>query len=183
MVQPDDDAEWIHKSQHGDADAFGELVKRYERMVHSLTFRMTGSMAEAQDLAQDAFVQAFRHLESFRGEAKFSSWLYRLTMNACLNWRKRRQIRVRVYERWEREQKIDSQPREKATADALSQKVQDSLLKLPCKQRAAVVLTVFDGFSHAEAAQVLGCSETTVSWRLYAARGKLKRWLKDFKPK
>src|SRR6266566_7406932 len=135
MFQRDDDAEWIYKSQHGDADAFGELVKRYERMVHSLTFRMTGSIAEAEDLAQDAFVQAYRHLDSFRGESKFSSWLYRLTMNACLNWRKRNQIRVRVYEKWEREQKVDSQPLAKAAADALSQKVRDGLLRLPRKQR------------------------------------------------
>ena|SRR5437867_6270712 len=182
MVKWDDDADWIQKSLQGDTEAFAELVKRYQVMVHSLTFRMTGSMADAEDLAQDAFVQAYRRLGGFRGEAKFSSWLYRLTMNTCLNWQKRNQLRSRVYDEWAREQEIKSAKRESFHLDALSQQVQEALLKLHPKQRAAVVLTIYDGLSHGEAARVLGCSETTVSWRVFAARAKLKRWLKDLKP-
>jgi len=179
MVKWDDEAEWITQSQQGDPEAFGQLVSRYQRMVRSLAFRMTGSVSEAEDLAQDAFVQAYRQLGSFRGEAKFSSWLYRLVVNACLNWQKRNQRRLRLHTEWSQEQEIAAEGLTNSTSDVVSGRVEEALLKLPPKQRAAVVLTTYDQLSHAEVARMLGCSETTVSWRLFAARAKLKSWLKD----
>jgi RNA polymerase sigma-70 factor (ECF subfamily) len=131
-------------------------------------------VADAEDLAQEAFVQAHQQLGSFRSEARFSSWLCRIAINLCLNWRKRQQRRERVHEEWNLAHEAAAEPNK-----AVTQAVQDALMQLPPKQRAAVVLTVYDGLNHAEAARVLGCSEATVSWRLFAARGKLKRLLKD----
>jgi len=143
-------------------------------MIHSLCYRMTGSLADADDLAQETFIHAFQHLGGFRAEARFSSWLYRIAMNQCLNWQKRTQRRDRLHREWSEQ---DQQP---SGADAgQAQQIQEALLKLPPKQRAALVLTTWDGLNHGEAAAVLGCSETTVSWRVFAARGKLKRLLKD----
>jgi RNA polymerase sigma-70 factor (ECF subfamily) len=166
----------VVRSQNGDHEAFESLIKDYQRMIHSLCFRMTGSAADAEDLAQETFLQAFQHLAGFRAESRFSSWLYRIAMNQCLNWRKHQSRQDQLYKQW------SDQPREAASPDhPNSQLIQDALTKLHPKQRAAVLLTTYDGLSHAEAAQVLGCSETTVSWRLFAARGKLKRWLKDVK--
>ena len=107
MGSCDDEAEWIHKSQQGDPEAFANLVTRYQRMVHAMTFRMTGLLSEAEDLAQEAFVQAYRRLGSFRGEAKFSSWLYRLTLNTCLNWQKRNRRRLQIHEQCARQQEIE----------------------------------------------------------------------------
>lgn len=178
MAAPDDEPDWIARSQLGDLAAFERLVERHQRMIHSLTYRMTGSLDEAEDLAQETFIQAFRHLGSYRAEACFSAWLCRIAMNLCLNWRKREQRRGQVHETWSQQAgTVHSVP-----SEDLSRRVQEALLKLPAQQRAAVVLTAYEGLSHAEAARVLGCSETTVSWRLFAARAKLRRWLKDLAP-
>jgi len=147
-------------------------------MIHSLTYRMTGSLADAEDLAQETFIRAYQQLDSYQGTAKFSSWLYCIAVNVCLNWRKREARREQVHTNWAgtstaRQTEADSP----AENDELSQRVQAALMKLPPKQRAAIVLTVYDRHNHAEAARMLGCSETTVSWRVFAARRKLKRWL------
>ncbi len=143
-------------------------------MIHSLCYRMTGSLADAEDLAQETFIHAFEHLGTFRGEARFSSWLYRIAVNLCLNWQKRRVRQERLYQEWSEEAIVEGN----AEHHGLSQQVQEALMKLHPKQRAAIVLTTYDGLNHAEAAKILGCSETTVSWRIFAARRKLKALLK-----
>jgi len=176
MVEGSDEEQaWIARSREGDQQAFEALVLRYQRMIFALTYRMTGSPTEAEDLTQETFIAAFQQLDSFRGDSKFSSWLYRIATNRCLNWRQRDARRERAYENWGRERETNStiEPH----ADAVSVSVQQALLKLDDKQRAAVVLTTYEGMNHAEAARVLGCSETTVSWRIFAARRKLKKWL------
>jgi RNA polymerase sigma-70 factor, ECF subfamily len=174
MVATDEDRRRIVESQNGDPGAFEALVREHQRMIHSLCYRMTGSMADAEDLAQETFIQAYQHLGGFRAEARFSSWLYRIAMNQCLNWQKRRQRRDRLHKEWGEQ---DQQPSGPDAAQA--QQVQDALMRLPPKQRAALVLTTWDGLSHAEAAAALGCSETTVSWRVFSGRRKLKRLLKE----
>jgi RNA polymerase sigma-70 factor (ECF subfamily) len=141
---------------------------------------MTGSMADAEDLAQETFLHAYEHLPEFRAEARFSSWLYRIAINQCLNWQKRRQRQQRLHEEWNKEQQLNPSAGEPAHTHA--RQIQDALLRLDPKQRAAVILTTYDGLTHAEAAHALGCSETTVSWRLFAARRKLKRWLASLAP-
>jgi len=171
----DEEQSWIARSRNGDPQAFEALVLRYQKMIFALAYRMTGSEADAEDLAQESFVAAFQQLGSFRGEAKFSSWLYRIAMNRCLNWRQRDVRRERAYENWGRERETVIEPGQHH--DGVSAQVQQALLKLDEKQRAAVVLTAYDGLNHAEAARVLGCSETTVSWRIFSARRKLKKWL------
>jgi len=174
MVVPDEEAGWIARSQQGDLEAFERLIARYQRMIHALTYRMTGSLDDAEDLAQDTFIQAFHALEGFRAEARFSSWLYRIAVNLCLNWRRRVQQREQIHQDLAAQKASIDPPSDERTA-----RVQEALLKLNPKQRAAVVLTTCDGLSHAETARILGCSETTVSWRLFAARAKLKRLLND----
>jgi RNA polymerase sigma-70 factor (ECF subfamily) len=175
MVATDDDGSRIVQSQKGDQGAFEALIRDHQRMIHSLCYRMSGSQADAEDLAQETFIHAHQHLDAFRAEARFSSWLYRIAMNQCLNWQKRRQRLDQLHKEW------SEQDREPSVGDTgRAQQIQDALLTLPPKQRAAVILTAYDGLTHAEAAAALGCSETTVSWRLFAARGKLKRLLKDY---
>lgn len=175
----DDDQGWIEQSRRGNHEAFASLVRRYQRMIYALTYRMSGSLSEAEDLAQETFLRAWQHLDSFQGEAKFSTWLCRIAMNACLNWRRRESRRNEVQQTWANDALVDGSLHAKAepTSD-LNQRVQAALNRLPAKQRAAIVLTVHEEMSHAEAAHALGCTEATVSWRLFAARTKLKRWLK-----
>jgi RNA polymerase sigma-70 factor (ECF subfamily) len=168
-----DDRPGIGDCRPGGQEAFEGLIRQNQRMIHSLCYRLTGSMEEAEDLAQETFLQAYQHLAEFRGEAKVSSWLYRIAVNRCLNWRKRRQRQDQTHQEWSR-QGPDMDQGDVRRAH----QIQEALMKLPAKQRAAIVLTTYDGLTHAEAARVLGCSEATVSWRLFAARGKLKRLLK-----
>jgi RNA polymerase sigma-70 factor (ECF subfamily) len=170
--------QWIRDSLAGDEAAFAALVQQHQQMIHALTFRMTGSAADAQDLAQDTFARAFQQLDRFRGDSKFSTWLCRIAVNACLNWRRREGRRAEVHERWAADALPDGRVHtDHRAADDRSAEVQAALDQLPPPQRAAVVLTVYEGMNHAEAARVLGCSETTVSWRLFTARKKLRRML------
>lgn len=177
MVAPDEEAGWVERSQQGDPEAFERLIEQYQHMIHALTYRMTGSLSDAEDLAQETFIHAFRQIDGFRAEARVSSWLYRIAVNLCLNWRKGTQRREQAHN-----DLAQQAPAHEAPADPRAPRVQEALLKLSPKQRAAVVLTTYDGLNHAEAARALGCSESTISWRLFAARAKLKRLLKDLGP-
>lgn len=169
MERRDEELGWIRRSREGDLPAFEELIRRYQQMIHALTYRMTGSQSDAEDLAQEIFIQAFRKLDRFRGDAQFSTWLYRIGINTCLNWKKSQQRRTQLHQEWA-QQSQEAGDRD----DEMSSRVQEALLALPPKQRAAIILTIYEGLNHAEAARALGCSETTVSWRVFTARKKLK---------
>src|SRR5581483_1635422 len=96
----DRDAALASLAQKGEAAAFESLVRTHQDMVHALTYRMTGSMADADDLAQETFLRAYEQIDSFRAEAKFSTWLYRIAINTCLNWRQRETRRREIYRAW-----------------------------------------------------------------------------------
>lgn len=174
MERRDEELGWIRRSREGDLAAFEELVRRYQQMIHALTYRMSGSFTDSEDLAQETFIRAYRQLAGFRGDAKFSSWLYRIGINTCLNWQKRQHRREKLHQDWAGSDRTTS-----SGTDELAARVQEALMQLPAKQRAAVVLTVYEGLNHAEAAHMLGCSETTISWRVFAARKQLKKWLQQ----
>ena len=174
MSDTDEEIIWVLQSRDGNPEAFESLIRAHQRMIHSLTFRMTGSLADAEDLAQETFIRAYRQLDSYQGTAKFSSWLYRIAVNTCLNWRQREMRRDQIHTQWAESNAVAQSESGAGKPDG---KIQAALMKLPAKQRAAIVLTIYDGHNHAEAAKILGCSETTVSWRVFAARRKLKRLL------
>jgi len=174
----DPDEALVLQSQNGDPVAFASLIRKHQRMIHSLTYRMTGSLADAEDLAQETFIHAYRQIGSYRGASKFSTWLYRIAINACLTWRQRETRRVEVTASWAESNGAPHALGDNSEAgNELGGRMHEALLKLPAKQRAAIMLTLYDGLNHAEAAEILSCSETTVSWRVFAARRKLKRWL------
>jgi RNA polymerase sigma-70 factor (ECF subfamily) len=162
-----DDSTLVARTRRGDWEAFAELVRRHQRMIHALTYRMCGSAAYSEDLAHDAFVQAYRNLGSFRHESKFSSWLYRIAINLCIRWKRAETRRAEAEGAW-----VDSS-RQETGNEADSERVGAALARLSPKLRAAVVLTAMQGLSHAEAAHVLGCAERTLSWRLFVARRRL----------
>ncbi len=185
MAEPVEEQRWIRDSLAGNDAAYAMLVARYQQMIHAVTYRMTGSFSDAEDLAQETFLRAFQHLDDYRGEARFSTWLCRIAMNLCLNWRSRESRRTEIHSRWADDTYSETaRTPEQADPGPLREEVQSALNRLPAKQRAAVVLTVYEEMNHAEAARALGCSEATISWRVFAARHKLKRWLKPaFKQK
>jgi RNA polymerase sigma-70 factor (ECF subfamily) len=178
MAGSDDESKLIEQSLSGDLEAYAALVHQHQKMIRAVTFRMTGSPDDAEELAQDAFLRAWHRLASFNGASKFSSWLCRIAINLALDWRRREIRRDRFHSTWAAEVSSDSNPGG-GFPDELSRRVQDALNRLPPKQRAAIVLTVYENQSHAEAAQSLGCTEATVSWRVFSARKKLKSLLKD----
>ncbi|MGD1088413.1 MAG: RNA polymerase sigma factor [Verrucomicrobiota bacterium] len=174
----DADEDLVLQSQNGSPAAFETLIRNHQTMIHALTFRMTGSPADAEDLAQETFIRAYEQIGSYRRNAKFSTWLYSIAVHACLNWRRNEARRHRAQAGCAGEMTGHQTETGISSAESeLAQQAQAALMKLPAKQRAAMVLTIYDGLNHAEAAKVLGCPETTVSWRVFAAKRKLKRWL------
>jgi RNA polymerase sigma-70 factor (ECF subfamily) len=100
MAPLDDEPNWIQDSLVGDTEAYAALVKEHQKMVHAVAFRMTGSLADAEDLTQETFLRAFRQLGSFRAESKFSTWLCQIAVNLGLNWRARENRRGDVHSEW-----------------------------------------------------------------------------------
>jgi RNA polymerase sigma-70 factor, ECF subfamily len=178
MVETGQEQLWIEQSRQGDDEAFEHLIRMHQRMIHGITFRMTGSLEDADDLAQETFVQAFRQLEAFRGESKFSSWLCRVAINTSLNWRRRETRRQELQRIWAAENILEKEPSAPTNVtEDMNGRIQAALARLSPQQRAAVILTVYEGMNHAAAARALGCAETTVSWRLFTARRKLRHLL------
>ena len=177
MADADDDL--VLRSQNGDVSAFEVLVRNHQQMIHALTFRMTGSVADADDLTQETFIRAYEQIGSFNGAARFSTWLYSIAVHACLNWRRDEARRFRAHADCA-EEILAARPDAGVSPaeNERAQQAQAALLRLPARQRAAIVLTIYDGLNHAEAAKLLRCSETTVSWRVFAAKRKLKQMLK-----
>jgi RNA polymerase sigma-70 factor (ECF subfamily) len=178
MAGSDDESKLVEQSLAGDLEAYAALVSQHQKMIRALTFRMTGSLHDAEELAQDAFLRAYQHLGSFGGGAKFSTWLCKIAINLSLDWRRRESRRDQVHANWAAGM-ISENNSGAGFPDELSRRVQEALNRLPVKQRATIVLTIYENQSHAEAAKTLGCAEATISWRVFAARQKLKRFLKD----
>jgi RNA polymerase sigma-70 factor (ECF subfamily) len=177
MAGSDDESKLVEQSLAGDPEAYAALVSQHQNMIRAMTFRMTGSLDDAEELAQDAFLRAYQQLGSFSGGAKFSTWLCKIAINLSLDWRRRENRRDVIHSQWAADSICENNPGA-GFPDELSRRVQDALNKLPAKQRAAIVLTIYENQSHAEAAKTLGCTEATISWRVFAARQKLKRILK-----
>lgn len=178
MAETDEENAWVSQSRNGDHAAFESLIRTHQRMIHSLTFRMTSSLADAKDLTQETFVRAFRQLDTYRGDSKFSSWLCRIAVNACLNWRARESRRVEIHQRWSAETlNNDGTGFADVAGDKTTLRVQNALDRLPAKQRAAIILTVYQEMSLVEAARAMNCTTATAGWRVFAARTKLKQWL------
>ncbi|MEY2487374.1 MAG: hypothetical protein QOG67_2344 [Verrucomicrobiota bacterium] len=156
-----------------DQHAFGELVRRHQSSVRGLLRQLSrGDLALADDLAQDAFVRAYKNIHSFRGEARFSTWLYRIAYNCFREHARRRKELVGVDEaKWQSE--MDPQ-----TVDAgLRHDLMHALSLLPLHERSAILLCCQNGLSHDEAARVLDIPLGTVKTNVLRGREKLKRTL------
>lgn len=181
----DPDSEWVARWQAGDALAFEVLVKRHERRVYRLLLRMLGSAEEAEDAAQEAFLSLHRHGHRFRREARFSTFVYRVAVNAALN-RRRSQGRARarykaLIQRQAAGEHLPSVPRDPESAASGAQvqvRVQEALLCLPPDLRMAVILYDIEGQSYRDIAGVLGIPEGTVKSRIHRARNALRELLR-----
>ena len=168
------------KSARGDIQAFEQLYQRHNRRVYALCLRMTQNVAEAEDLAQESFIQLFRKIGSFRGESAFTTWLHRLTVNQVLMHFRKRSVKVeQTTEEGETPVQIvpgTENPKAMPIIDRMA--LDRAIAQLPRGYRATFVLHDIEGYQHHEIAQMQGCSVGTSKSQLHKARMKLRGLLK-----
>jgi RNA polymerase sigma-70 factor (ECF subfamily) len=178
------EAEVIAKAQAGDAECFEALYAMHKRRVFSLCLRMTGDHAQAEDLTQEAFLQLYRKIASFRGESAFSTWLHRLSTNIVLMQFRKRDIPETSLEQVPESQQEDQAAKEFGTRDNVLHGAIDRITlekamgELPPGYRMIFVLHDIEGYEHNEIAEILGCSIGNSKSQLHKARQKLRTFLR-----
>jgi len=170
-----EDERLVRACQGGEREAFSGLVERYQRDVYRLCYRYVNNHHDANDMAQEAFLKAFRALPSFRGDSSFSTWLYRIAVNTCLNFR---QSRRAPYEPLS-EELPDLRPPVALSIEEgeRAASVRAAVAKLPEKQRATLILKLYHELTHEEVARILGSSVGTVKANLFHALNNLRKTL------
>ena len=175
-------AELVRKSQFGDKAAFEQLVIRHQELVFSLAYKLTGNREMANDVAQEAFIRAWKAIEKFRGDSTFSTWIYRITVNTAWTLRKKAKKHNTLniddtYEPIVIDEKKD--PELVAINSDLSSVLINALNKIPIEQRIIVELKNIEGRSHKEIADYLDISVTAAKVRLHRAHQKLRQILEE----
>ena len=192
-MTPDQDSELVRQLLGGDEAerqrALAELFDRHQRRVFNVALRVLGDWDRAQDVVQDVFMNLDRRVASFRGDASFTSWIYRITVNRAIDLRRReaRRPAVRVAEvppdaRPASSEAGPAEPSGRVFEDERAQRVQDALMQLSPKLRAVAVLRYVEGLSYEELAEALDCSMGTIKSRLNRAHRALTRGLGDLAP-
>jgi RNA polymerase sigma-70 factor (ECF subfamily) len=174
-----DDRQLVEAFLDGRREAFDVIVERHRRHVYQLCFRFVGNHEDASDLAQDVFVRAFKGLRHFKGQSSLGTWLYRVSVNACLN---RLAAKRPETEPIEHAQHIDARvvdPLETVLRGERAAAVRVAIERLPPRQRATLVLRVYQELSHEEIASVLGSSVGAVKANFFHALGNLRRLLRS----
>ncbi|MGH9410459.1 MAG: RNA polymerase sigma factor [Vicinamibacterales bacterium] len=179
------DEELVARSRGGDLDSFNQLVLRWERPIYALAYRVIGREEDARDVCQETFLRAFRALGGFKGQAKFSSWIYRITLNLCRDWirRERRQPVAQAPEGMDivelaSQNAVPAESIEDLVARReIGQAVARAMADLPAEQRTAIILKEYHGLTFQEIADMLECPLSTVKTRLYQGLTVLRREL------
>ncbi len=164
----DPDRSLVAAAVAGDRDAFAALLRRHYDRIHALAWRMTGSRADAEDIAQDVCCALVDKLASFRGEAKFSTWLTGIVFNACRDHRRRNRSLQGLTQRLAVLAGLARQPDGRDWHDRVW--IDSAIARLKPAYRDTAVLVACQQLTHAEAAEILGVSEATVSWRMHEVR-------------
>lgn len=187
MNTPGTDEIIVQRALTGDAEAFGEIVRRWERRIFALAYGMLGREEDARDATQETFLAAFRNLRGFRGEAKVSSWLHRIAVNQCIT--RQRQARVRSEAALEDEQEKDAisfatpvhySPLRVVEGRQETVAVRRAINSLPPELRQVVIMKEFEELTFREIADVLDLPLSTVKSRLYTAMKQLQLRLQKF---
>lgn len=177
----DPDKPILQRFLAGDADSFNELVSRHERPIYNLAYRMTGNAADAADLTQEIFIHLHRKLSGFRGEAAFSTWLYRLAVNYSKDWLRKESRHVQTVEINETMlPNGGTGPSQLYEQKEIQEVVQSAILSLPDDQRIVVLLRDIQGYDYKEIADITGVPVGTVKSRLARARLRLAEKLAPF---
>ncbi len=174
-------ADLVKRAQQGDADAFATLFHTHKMRIYSLCLRMTNNAAEAEDLAQDAFLQVFRKLATFRGDSALSTWLYRIAVNTVLmHFRRKTPCKVSLDENFNNQNSAKPVRREYGTRDGRLETsvsrvaLTRAISELPEGYRAIFLLHEVEGYQHREIAELLGCSVGTSKSQLHKAKLRIR---------
>jgi RNA polymerase sigma-70 factor (ECF subfamily) len=186
------DADWtlVQRVQAGDVRAFDQLIVKYRERLFAIVYNLTSNREDASDLAQEAFIKAFRSISHFKGQSSFFTWLYRIAVNAALTHLKRSRLR-KFFSFENLDQEVSQteimevlsermQTDKSTMVKELQEKLNEALQRLSLKHRTVVVLFEIEGLSHLEIAQVMNCSEGTVRSRLHYAKQQLQSYLQDY---
>jgi RNA polymerase sigma-70 factor (ECF subfamily) len=188
---PDPDAVLMLRVKHGDRAAFAELVEKYKQPVMNLVYRTLHDETEAEDLAQNVFLQVYKSARRYESRARFSTWLFTIARNLCLNEIRRRSrhpadsieeshTEHEDQPRQQFEDKSSVAPPEKLLHGELAQKIEEALAELPENQRTAILLCRQEELSYEEIARVLGCSLSATKSLIHRGRETLKEKLKPY---
>lgn len=188
---PADERQWLALAKQGDEEAFGMLVKFYQQRVFSVAYRFVQNTDEANDLAQQAWIKAWRKLPGFKGEAAFFTWMYRVVSFVCLDHLRKRR-RLSEFELLEGVQPHRAVGAELAASTAtrpdrelehreIRQRFQEALKSLSPDQRMALTMREVDGLSYQEIAKAMRCRKGTVMSRIFYARKNLQEELRDLR--
>ena len=185
-----EDLRLVGRVLQGETDAFEELVRRHQQRIYATVYHMTANHEDATDLTQETFIKAFQALKSFKGDASFYTWVYRIAVNKTLNHLKKRKQRSFMSlndldSQVENDPELvalisDKTPRREAALAELQEKLNASLLKLSEPHRLVVTLHDIQGLAHEEIARIMECNVGTVRSRLFYARQQLQAWLSDY---
>jgi len=178
-VGPDDE-QLVARSLKQDHEAFGQLIDRHASRIINLAYRMVGDRAEAEDLAQEAFLSAFKSLSTFRADSKFSTWLYRIATNKCKDWLRVKRPGMEQQD-VDIDETLDIHVADKETPERLlsqqqvAQELEQAIHRLPPLYREAFVMKHVEGMSYEEMAAILGVNSDTLKMRVYKGRLQLSR--------
>jgi len=174
-----DDAALVSACVAGHRAAFDVIVERHQRAVYQICYRFAGNHADASDLAQDAFVRAYRALPGFKGDAALGTWLHRIAVNVGLNHVAKRKAPVEPLETTEHVDAGAERPDAKVMRAQRERAVRAAIARLPPKQRATLLLRVYRDLPHDEIARILGSSVGSVKANFFHALNNLRRLLRD----
>jgi len=184
-------ADIVKGAANGDLGSFEQIVLLYQDKVYSLSLRLTGSAQDAEDLAQEVFVKAYRHITSFRGDSDFGTWIHRIAVNTWLNQKRKGQTQAAysldepIYSgdaEIKREiPDLSQDPESVLLSSQMSEKLQRAVESLPKDQKAALLLREVEEYTYEEIAMMMGCSVGTVKSRLARARNALRGSLNGYK--
>ncbi len=182
----DNDDELILKVQKGDSYSFDLLVKRYQKKIYFLAYRMVKNHDYADDLAQETFIHAYSAIQTFKVEYSFYTWLYRICMNLSINFLKRQKFMIPESQFEEGASPLEKEtsrvdPSNHLASKELEIKIDKALNSLPPKFKAVLILRIYDDLSYEEIAQTLNISTGTVMSRLFRARERMQEMLKEYK--
>ena len=188
-----DDAVLVERARGNDTGAFDELVERYKQRVYGTIYHMTSNHEDANDLAQETFIRAYKNLNRFKGDSSFYTWIYRIAVNTTINFLNSRRRRKNFFSLDDVDARIQDDPDfiertsgagpdGEVAANELMEQLNVALQKLSPDHRLVVTLYDIQGLSHAEIAKITNSSEGTVRSRLYYARLQLQQLLKRYLP-